>query len=147
MPADYTISTAHRVILSYAWGVFTFEDAKLHRARLLQDRDFSPDHRQYMHLLDVSHIEMSSDEIRYLAHGTVLAPHSRRAMVAPLNLPFGLSRMFEAYSDQQTVRVFRRVDEAAAWLELPSDVIPIAIARFREARGAAPDPGLSAPRT
>jgi len=42
----------------------------------------------------------------------------RVAVFAPSNVPFGMSKMYEAYSEQSTelVQVFRRKEEALEWL-------------------------------
>ena len=66
---------------------------------------------------------LASDEIRALVglidtHRQARAP-SKWAIVAPRDVHFGLSRMFEAYAANLTVDVqaFHALEEALAWLE------------------------------
>ena len=49
----------------------------------------------------------------------------KTAVLAPSDLQFGVSRMYEmmAAESPEAVRVFRDVDEAAAWLEVPVAVL------------------------
>lgn len=134
MPADYTIRPEHKVVFSYGWGVLTFGDIRTHRAQLLRDDRFSRDFRQVVHLSDAKGIEISSDEIRILARETLFAPESRRALVGGGHLPYGLFRMFDAYTDEQTLRVFRTIDDAMDWLGLPRELGAAAIDEIRLAQ-------------
>ncbi len=49
--------------------------------------------------------------------------HPKVAVIAPGDLSFGISRMYEAFSDTAPwdLVVFRAVDAALAWLGLPED--------------------------
>ena len=44
----------------------------------------------------------------------------KTAIIAPDDLPFGLGRLYEAYSDEspETTSVFREIDKAFEWLGL-----------------------------
>jgi len=68
---------------------------------------------------------LSAADIEVLAQHTVDRAHSREegrtAIVAPKDMGFGLSRMFQTFTDlashQATVRVFRTRDDAIAWFD------------------------------
>ena len=72
-----------------------------------------------------AHFDMSSSEIEQLAqfilHHQPSIPPSKMAFVAQSDLEFGLSRVFEAYrQDERTdFRVFRDFEEALEWAGIP----------------------------
>ena len=62
---------------------------------------------------------MTSAGVRELAsRSPVLAHSSRRAIVAPSDLGFGMARMYGALREESGggVRVFRDLDEARRWV-------------------------------
>lgn len=85
-------------------------------------------------LIDLGGAEMDSvtgHGLRRLAEYTErhMSRHGARprtAIYAPRDLPFGIARMYEAFSDEspEDVQVFRDFEEAKAWLlELPAGPI------------------------
>lgn len=62
---------------------------------------------------------LSSQTKHFLNANDVL--RRKLAIVAPEQLPFGLSRMYEALmaDPRQTVHVFKDIEEAVAWLKKP----------------------------
>lgn len=64
--------------------------------------------------------DLTGEELRRVAeHGrSVLKEPARVALVAPSDLAFGLSRMYQAYREdaRREHRVFRSVDKARAWI-------------------------------
>jgi hypothetical protein len=131
MRADFIINTEHKVVFSYGWGTLTFEDICGHRTRLLQHAKFAADFRQIAMLSDVANMKLSSEEIETLAREPVFAPRTRRALVAAPSLHFGLSKMFEAYSDAQLIGVFRSLNEAVVWADVR---MGLAVEAFQEIR-------------
>jgi hypothetical protein len=53
-------------------------------------------------------------------HPLVLSPASRRAVVVPTDLGFGMARMYEMFAEPRggAVRVFRDYAQARRWVEL-----------------------------
>jgi len=81
--------------------------------------------REFAFLLDVSDasINVSGDEMRQIA--TYAAQEARKAPMGPVAFiasnpgPFGVTRMYQAYSTaagRNNVGVFRTVEDAQAWL-------------------------------
>jgi hypothetical protein len=122
MAADFIIKAEHQVVFSYGWGTLTFGDVIDYRNRLSKDARFSPAFKQFIHLSNLRAIELSSLEIEQLAKKPLFAPESRRALFASSDLLYGLSRIFQAYSDTQNVAVFRGLDEALSWIDVPMEV-------------------------
>ena len=60
-----------------------------------------------------------------LAGGAEKSPPGSLALVAPKDAVYGLLRMFQALSEGQNldVQVFRTIEEAVEWLEVPADLI------------------------
>ena len=73
--------------------------------------------------LSLSGVDLTSAQLKEIADysKSKFSVPSRMAIVAPQDLAFGLSRMFEIYREQQqiAVRVFRTRTEALAWLKNP----------------------------
>jgi len=74
----------------------------------------------------VSELNISSDEVREIAsfnprYENLSRINGKTAIVAPKDLTFGISRMFQAMSEYVdapfTVMIFRTMGEAQEWLE------------------------------
>ncbi|HYL83449.1 MAG TPA: hypothetical protein VE263_04385 [Candidatus Angelobacter sp.] len=119
MPAFYKIDKERRLVLTTASGVFSRADVLGHQEKLLKDPDFNPSHSQIVDFRQVTAFDVSSQEIHELAQKSIFSPQSRRAIIAPSDLGFGLARMFEMLRENQGelgIRVFRTLDEAIDWV-------------------------------
>lgn len=124
VPASYRIDKDRRLVMSHAWGVYTFADAAAHKDKLLSDPDFDPTYSQISDYTHVSEIKLSSEEIRRFADFDVFSPQSRRAFIAPEDAKFGLGRMFAMQREtrgETGIGVFRTLEEALEWV-FPKDV-------------------------
>lgn len=126
MPCGYVIDKERRLVRSSCSGRLTFADAKSHQERLKNDPDFAPDFNQLLDLTAVTSLDISTEEAKTIAHGTLFfSPPSRRAWVASDPVVFGMSRLVEAYRQmagaQDQFRVFYDRAEALQWLGLDSD--------------------------
>lgn len=123
VPASYRIDTERRLVMSHAWGVFTFADAAAHKDKLLKDPEFDPAYSQISDYTHVSEIKFSSEEVRAFAEFDVFSPQSRRALITPEDAKFGLGRMFAMLREirgETGIRVFRTLEEALEWV-FPKD--------------------------
>jgi len=124
MPQSYQIDKEHRVVLSRAWGVFSFADAVAHKDQLLNDADFDPTFSQIVDFTQVTEMNLSADEVRAFAQFTVFSSQSRRALIAPENEKFGLSRMFATLRElrgETRIGAFRTPEEALDWVLAKSE--------------------------
>ena len=120
MPAEYQLDLKKRIVLSRAWGVPTIEDFMGHGQRLLADPDFRPDFRQLWDLSEITHSAANFVELMEMAKVTVFSPTARRAILAPIDVAFGIGRMFQMLRESKGetgIRVFRDRAEAMQWLE------------------------------
>ena len=120
MPCSYLIDLQRGLVFSRGWGVFTNEELLWHGRTLRADPRFDPGFRQIVSFLDVTEVRVTAEGVRTLAQINPFRTDSRRAIVVPSDLIFGLTRMFEAHtnSDQEQFRVFRELGPAFEWVGL-----------------------------
>ena len=119
MPQFYKIDKERRLVLSTASGVFSRSDAVRHMQKLLKDPDFDPRYSQIADFTQVAKIELSAKDVHELAQRSVFSPQSRRALIVPNEVAYGLGRMFEMLRENQGemgIRVFRNLEEALDWV-------------------------------
>ena len=120
MPAEYKIDTLSGVVFSLAHGILTDHDAFSHQNKLRKDPDFNPSFSQLFDFVNVGQVLLSTEAIHHLAERNPFGPGSKRAFVAPSDLMYGLSRMFEVLitDHQNELSVFRDMQEAHLHLSL-----------------------------
>jgi hypothetical protein len=119
VPASYKIEKDRRLVMSHAWGAFTYADAVAHKEKLLADRDFDPTYSQIMDFTHVTEIRLSANELLTFAEFDVFSRQSRRAIIAPEDVKFGLGRMFATLRESRGetgIGVFRTLEEALEWV-------------------------------
>ena len=106
-------------MLSSAYGVFSRADSVAHREKRLKDPDFNPSYSQIADFTQVTKFELSAEDIQELAQGSVFSPQSRRALIVPSDVSYGLARMFGTLRESQgemEIGVFRSLEEALDWV-------------------------------
>lgn len=119
MPAFYKIDKERRFVLSSGTGVFNLEDARLHQERLLADPEFDPSYSQLLDFTHITQIDLTASDVQRLALRNIFSPDSRRAILVPNDLAFGLGRMFEILREaagERGIRVFRNLEDALEWV-------------------------------
>lgn len=119
MPAFYKIDKERRLVLSSAYGVFRRTDSVAHREKLLKDPDFDPSYSQIADFTQVTKFELSAEDIHELAQESVFSRQSRRALIVPSDVAYGLGRMFGTLRESQgemEIGVFRSLAEALDWV-------------------------------
>jgi hypothetical protein len=120
LPVTYTIERERRLVLSVASGVVTAEEFLEHGKRLGEDPDFEPSFDQILDLRAATPIELPTAALKGMASLRLFGAGSRRALVAPRDLVFGLARMYESLRADapESLRSFRTIEEARRWLGL-----------------------------
>lgn len=106
-------------MLSSAYGVFSRADSVAHRQELLKDPDFDPSYSQVADFTQVTKFDLSAEDINELAQESVFSPQSRRALIVPSDVAYGLARMFGTLRETQgeiEIGVFRSLEEALEWV-------------------------------
>ena len=119
MPAFYKIDKERRLVLSSGSGVFDLDEARSHQERLLADPEFDPTYSQLMDFTHVTRIELTAADIQHLAVRNIFSPDSRRALLVPNDLAYGLGRMYEILrgaAGERGIRVFRNLEDALDWV-------------------------------
>jgi hypothetical protein len=109
-----------RLVITTASGVLTAEDCLEHLRQLARDVSFNGDFRQLIDLTDVTKVDIDLNQMMELAERTPFSAKSRRALIAPTPVAFGLSRMYAGlrkyYGGEEEIWVFDNGDEAFLWL-------------------------------
>ncbi|MDJ0867222.1 MAG: hypothetical protein QNK03_14015 [Myxococcota bacterium] len=118
MPATYRIDAEQRLIYTTATGVVTDDDMSSHQAALVADPSFDRTFDQIWDCREVEVLEVSAEGLRRLASARSFDADARRAVVAGTDVVYGMARMFQSLHDEapEEVRVFRKLEEALAWL-------------------------------
>jgi hypothetical protein len=122
MSTDFELDTVERTVRSRAWGVVTDKDLFNHADRIRTLFEQGILSSTWAEVCDFTAAErfdhISSDEIRRLTGRNPWPKASLRAIVAPSDVGFGLSRMYEMLCGTagENVCVVRSKADAVAWL-------------------------------
>jgi len=125
MPVDYIIDRKREVIFARGWGTLTDEELMAYQQRLIADPEYSLTHAELLDLTQVEQVDVTSEGIRALADDSEWIVGAKVAVIAPANVTFGMSRMFEMVLPDEGLdyRVFWTKYEALNWLGLEGDDI------------------------
>lgn len=122
MPFDYVVYREHRLVISTASGLVTWDEIKARQDQTRTDPEFDPEFDQIVDLRSATRIELSGDQVRFLAGRRIFSSRSRRAFVASNPSIFGVGRMWETYTEFSNhpteIRLFRDLPSALKWLGL-----------------------------
>ena len=120
MPTEYKINKSLGVVFSSAYGTIIDDEAFSHQDKLRNDPDFVSNFSQLADFSKVTKIYLSTDAIHHLAERNPFGLGSKRAFVAPVDLLYGLVRMFQILTDNHPdeLTVFRDIHEARKYLSL-----------------------------
>jgi len=117
MSVFYVIDPIHQRVISRAIGALAAGGLRHHYQQLRRDPAFHPTLCELWDCTGVTAVAVSG--IRQLATVSVFAPGTPRAMVAPSDAVYGLSRMLQTLRGfrSEQIAVFRDRMGALAWLE------------------------------
>lgn len=130
MPLSIRIDSTAPAVWARASGRLTQNDVLVGLADLTSASAFEPGIPQLLDLRDVTHVDISGDELhRIVAAAGRLGDRlggGKLALVAGAPVTYGLSRMYEVFTEsiEVEVRVFRDPDEAHRWLGVASEGRP-----------------------
>lgn len=123
MPIQLAYDPALDAMVITAMGAITVTDLKELVRRLTDHPDFRNNINQ---LMDISQgtLMLSTQELKLVAHTfhaaeKLLGDHRKLAVVAPSDIDFGLSRMYESFfpaGPEVKIEVFRSLEKARDWL-------------------------------
>jgi hypothetical protein len=115
MPFSYFIDRKIRLVTTTLSGTLTDRDIKHLMDQLRQDSTYDPNFNE---LIDCSAVRENQVTPQMLSSEQPYSHDARRAVVAPSNLNYGVSRMFQTLQANPQIEVFRTLEEARAWLGL-----------------------------
>ena len=133
MPIYHSIREDHAIVISVDVGVTLDNEFIAAYKKLYDNPDFSTEYRKLVDLRIAESDSRSTSALRTIADlvknqyvGVENAP--RTAVVAPIDISFGLARMYAAFSDlvPGEILVVRDPKEAVKWLEVPFPVLKAA---------------------
>jgi hypothetical protein len=119
MPVRHSIDLGPPLVYTTFSGHVTDADLREHLVALLADERFYPMMPELVDLTDVTDVSVTSAMVEASARWLLHSPLARRAIVAPTDVLFGLSRMYQLYRDDlsgDTLKVFRTRERALEWL-------------------------------
>ena len=124
MPCRYVLDTERRLVISTAWGHLTFAEMRAHQDQLRSDAAFVPEFNQLIDTTSVTRLDVSTEEFRTLACGSLFfSSSSRRAWIATYPLIRGMGPLLETYrevvgAEKDQLHVFYDHNAALMWLGL-----------------------------
>jgi hypothetical protein len=120
MPLTYDIDPRHGIVFSQWTGVVSYSDIVENARRLRSDPKFQD---SFSELLDMSGFQGTDATFASLNgfadRADPFAANSRRAVVAPSKIAFGIARMYQTvHGDDSQFQLFENVEDARHWLGL-----------------------------
>ncbi len=118
MPLNYTIHAKGSLILERGSGILSDADVTHHFQTLAKDDRIDPSPHVLSDLRGVEHIDLTEHGFRKALRDQDRIVADKTAIVAPVDLTFGLSRIYETLATElgNEVQVFRNWSDALHWL-------------------------------
>lgn len=148
MPVHSRFYPTRSLIITRATGDISGSDIFRNRRELAEDPRFHPGLDHLVDLTRVRRFDLSTGEIRRLASLDLFSDASRRVVVAPADLTYGLSRMYAGYREppDHAFHICRGFEDAVRWLARNLDgarpgMVPFGIDDRTAPLGTRPFPG------
>jgi hypothetical protein len=107
------------LVMTRLVGPVSVAEVEAHNRELAKNPQFKPHFQQLVDVTELTKL-YDSDAVKRSAEEHIFAPGVRRALVAPSDAAFGMSRMWAIQSESsgQRIEVFRELDRAKEWLQL-----------------------------
>ncbi len=132
MAVSYEIHESVGLVVSRHQGATEDDEMIVAYTALYADPAFDPAFSKLIDLREADSRSRSSQALRYLSeqtrsHYADTDAMSKVAIVAPDDLSFGLSRMYDSITDEnaEDVAVFRTSAEACEWLEIDPCILDL----------------------
>ena len=114
MPVTVRVDRNKKLVVTTYIGQVTNEDVARQIAEIERNAPYDGEYRVVTDFTQVTHFDISSDQIRLVAESKSPLEKARRVMVAPSDVAYGTSRMFQmlAGHTRPNISVVRSLDEA-----------------------------------
>jgi len=121
MNVDQEIDHTRRLVILTISGEITDQDLLALADRMANTPSINKSFAMLVDLRFASGLKVTTEGVRKLAERPlVLAAESRRAVVVPSPLGYGMARMYEMLRGTGATKVFMDYDEARTWVEAGS---------------------------
>ena len=119
MPITHTTDKARHVVTNHVTGLVTLDDVNTNYAAIRNDPEFESSFDQISDCMDENiHADISSEDIGTLSFNTPFDPTTLHAIAATMPAIFGLARMYQQRSlNESNVAVFKTLEDANAWID------------------------------
>ena len=127
MAIEYEIIEEKRLVIAKGSGIVTGDDVMRHLEALAADERYVAPMKKLVDYSSIDAIMQSNEEIILIVRKKEALKQrfagERCAFVTPNDLAFGIARVHEAYVNSTIMKaaVFRRLEEALAWLDVESN--------------------------
>lgn len=114
MPVNVRVDRSRKFVVTTYSGHVTDDDVARQIAEVQRNAPYDGEYCAITDFTHVTHFEISSDQIRLVAESKSPLEQARRVMVAPSDVAYGTSRMFQmlAGRTRPNITVVRNLDEA-----------------------------------
>jgi hypothetical protein len=123
MPVNVSVDRSRKLVITTYSGDVTDADVARQISEISQQSPYGPTYRAITDFTEVTQFNISSSEIRSVADSESPLADARRVMVAPSDVAYGTSRMFQilASRTRPNITVVRTLSEAYAVLGIDGD--------------------------
>jgi hypothetical protein len=129
MAFSYVVYKKLRLVICSGRDAVSWGEIRACQDQTRVDPDFNAEFDQLVDLRSVTGFAMTSGQARMLARRRIFSLKSKRAFVAPTPAVFGVSRMWETFTElsdyPSQIGIFRDLPSALEWLglkELPASI-------------------------
>ena len=114
MPVNVRVDRSQKLVVTTYSGHVTDKDVAHQIAQVERNAPYDGDYRAITDFTNVTQFEISSDQIRLVAESKSPLENARRVIVAPTDVAYGTSRMFQMLSGKTrpNITVVRTLSEA-----------------------------------
>jgi hypothetical protein len=126
MPIHHTILQSYNLLYVSFEGDTTFADVQQSRNAVRADPDFHDNLNELADLRSGSLASLSTENLSQLG-ATITFNHGvKRAFVVAHDRDYGLLRMYQVFAERHhhQIRIFRSLEEACEWLQIPISALP-----------------------
>jgi hypothetical protein len=118
MPVEVAVDLNNKLVITTYSGEVTDADVARQVSELLRHGPYQADYRAITDFTRVTQFDISTNKIRSVADTESPLANAKRVMVAPSDVAYGTSRMFQALAAQTrpNIVVVRTLEEAYAAL-------------------------------
>jgi hypothetical protein len=126
MPIHQVVLKSCNLLYVRFEGSVTTEEIYAGRKAASDNSDFHLNLRQLVDLRNGSMELVSSANLSTIGASTIFNKSVKRAFVVARDVDYGLLRMYGVFAEhhQQQIRIFRSLEEACEWLDIPISALP-----------------------